>query len=117
MTASGYWASHLDFGSESRMGNPTLLGTERAADIALNVLLPFSFAWSQFTAQPELEKQAFGLYCGYPRRAVNSVERHMAAQLGLSRSLVNSARRQQGLIHIYNTLCTQGECHRCCFRS
>lgn len=113
VTTSGYWASHFDFGSGNRIRSPTLLGSGRAADITVNVLLPFTLAWSQFTSQLELEKKAFDLYRRHPKLAVNSVERHMAAQLGLSRSLINSAQRQQGLIHIYNTLCIQGKCKDC----
>lgn len=114
VTTNGYWASHFDFGSSRRIKNPTLLGIRRAADIVVNVLLPFAFAWGKFTSQPELVKKAFDLYCRYPRLVVNSVERHMMDQLRLDTSLVNSARRQQGLIHIYNTLCTQGKCSSCC---
>jgi len=113
VTTNGYWANHFDFGS-GRSRNPTLLGNRRAADIVVNVLLPFTFAWSRLTFQPELERKAFDLYHSYPKLAVNTVERHMKNQLGLNGSLVNSAQRQQGLIHIYNTLCTQGRCN-CCY--
>ena len=113
VTGNGYWASHFDFGLGIRTGSRTLLGGRRAADIVVNVLLPFTFAWSKISSQPELERKVFDLYRHYPRLAVNAVERHMKSQLGLSGSLVNSARRQQGLIHIYNTLCTQGGCDRC----
>ncbi len=112
-TANGHWVSHFDFGSGSRIISPTLLGRERSADITVNVLLPFTFAWSQVILQPDLEKKAFDLYHYYPKLAINSVERHMTAQLGLSSKLINSAQRQQGLIHIYNALCTQGKCNRC----
>jgi len=113
VTGSGYWASHFDFGSGSRIRSPTLLGSSRASDIAVNVLLPFMVAWSRLTPQPEIERKAFDLYHRYPKLVVNSIERHMTSQLRLSSSLVNSARRQQGLIHIYNTLCTQGRCNCC----
>jgi len=113
VTASGYWASHFDFGLGSRINNPTLLGSRRAADIVVNIILPFIFAWSKTTSQPELASKALSLYCSYPKLAVNTMERHMSKQLGLNSNLVNSARRQQGLMHIYNTLCTQGKCHCC----
>ena len=113
ITANGYWASHFDFGSGSRVRTPILLGTSRAADITVNVILPFAHAWGKFTSQPELGEKALDLYCHYPKLAVNTVERHMREQLGLSSFLVNSARRQQGLIHIYNTLCTEGRCDSC----
>ncbi len=113
VTTNGYWASHFDFGLGNRIRSPTLLGSRRAADIVVNVLLPFTFAWGQLTSQSELGKKVFDLYRCYPRLAVNTIERHMMNQLGLSSRLVNSARRQQGLIHIYNTLCTQGNCSSC----
>jgi len=113
ITTNDYWASHFDFGADSRLRVPTLLGNSRAADIAVNVLLPFTFAWSKLTAQPELVRKAFVLYHHYPKLVVNTVERHMSKQLGLNSNLVNSAQRQQGLIYIYNTLCSQGKCHCC----
>jgi hypothetical protein len=113
VTADGYWASHFDFGLSSQSYNPSLIGRWRAADIAVNILLPFTFAWSRLNSRPEAGGRAFDLYRGYPRLAANTVERHMMKQLGLNSSLINSARRQQGLIQIYNTLCRQGRC-QCC---
>ncbi len=114
ITAEGYWASHFDLGLESKVKSPTLLGSGRAADIAVNVLLPFALAWSKLTSQPGLERKVFDLYHGHPRLEANTVEQHMTAQLGLDSCLIKSARRQQGLIHIYHTLCTQGRCNSCC---
>ena len=111
VTTNGYWASHFDFGV--RIRSSSLLGISRAADIVVNVLLPFVFAWGKVTSQPEVGEKALALYRHYPRLIVNSVERHMSNQLGLDSSLVNSAQRQQGLIHIYNSLCIQGRCDCC----
>ena len=113
VTTEGYWANHFDFGLDSRLKAHSLLGRRRAADIAVNVLLPFAVAWSKFTSQPELEQKSLELYHSFPKLVDNTVERHMSSQLGLDSSIVNSALRQQGLIHIYNTLCTQGKCHCC----
>jgi len=113
VTADGYWANHLDFGLPNRLHTCSLLGRERAADIVVNVLLPFTLAWGKLTSQPELEQKALNLYYSYPRLTANTVERHMSKQLGLDSRLVSSAQRQQGLIHIYSSLCTQGKCHCC----
>jgi hypothetical protein len=113
VTSNGYWASHFDFSSGSRIRNQALIGSRRAADIVVNVLLPFTLAWSKVVSQPELERKALDLYHRYPKLAANSVEKHMRHQLRLNSNLVNSARRQQGLSHIYNTLCTQGRCNSC----
>lgn len=113
VAGAGYRANHFGLISQNRVRSPALLGTGRAADINVNVLLPFTLAWSLFNCQPELGDKALALYCAYPRLMANSIERHMMAQLGLARGLVNSARRQQGLLHIYRTLCTQGRCQDC----
>ncbi len=91
----------------------TLLGRERAAVIIINVLLPFSYAWGQLTGRPGLQEKALALYRHYPVRVLNSIEKHMVRQLGLSRKLVGSAPRQQGLLHIYKELCIQGKCGDC----
>jgi hypothetical protein len=113
VTTNGYWASHFDFSLGGRINNTTLLGSRRAADIVVNIILPFTFAWGKITSQPELASKALDLYCSYPKLAVNTIDRHMSKQLGLNGQLVNAARRQQGLIHIYHTLCIQGKCHCC----
>lgn len=113
LVATGdYWASHFAFGFRSRQLVPALLGRHRAADIALNVLLPFTFAWSR-RSRSGFSRKALDLYRQYPRLAVNNLEKHMSRQLGLTGALVSSAARQQGLIHVYRTLCSQGECHVC----
>ena len=91
----------------------TLLGPERAAIIIINVLLPFTYAFSQLAFCPDLAEKAFEQYRRYPKQVPNSLEKHMGRQLGLSGKLVDSARRQQGLIHLYKTLCTQGKCGEC----
>jgi len=108
----GYWTDHCDFGAGMKT-NPTLIGSQRAAEIIINVLLPFTFAWSEATGQPDLGERAVCLYRQYPRLTPNAIERHMMAQLGLRGKLVGSVQRQQGLIHLYKTFCTQGRCEDC----
>jgi aerobic-type carbon monoxide dehydrogenase small subunit (CoxS/CutS family) len=58
-------------------------------------------------------EKAFALYCNYPVATENTIERHMRTQLGVKSALVNSARRQQGLLHLYKRFCTQGRCGEC----
>ncbi len=106
---SGNYSPALFNGSEST----ALLGRNRADDIIINILLPFSFAWGNFTSQPELEWISLEFYRHYPKLATNTIERHMIKQLGLENRQINSARRQQGLIRIYKNFCTEGKCNDC----
>jgi hypothetical protein len=113
VAADGYWARYLDFGLPGQRGIPALIGSGRAADIIVNIILPFTTAWSQENSYHELARKAQEIYQHYPRLAENTLERHMRKQLGINGYLVNSAQRQQGLIHIYRTLCALGRCHEC----
>ncbi len=111
--ASGYWKTHYDFGCYSRHIAPALIGNSRAAAIAVNVILPFIYAWSRLNAKPELAAKSLAIFTTYPKMGTNAIERHMSKQLGRSGVPINSAQRQQGLIHIYKALCTQGKCAVC----
>lgn len=90
-----------------------LLGRARATDIIINILLPFTAAWSRQVSLPEPGRKALDLYRRYQGTVLNSVEKHMAGQLGLSRGMIQAARRRQGLIHIYASLCSRGGCPAC----
>ncbi|MBI2850488.1 MAG: DUF2851 family protein [Chloroflexi bacterium] len=100
-------------GQSRRVDRLTLLGSQRADDIIINVLLPFTLAWSQSIAQPDSGDKAFELYRLYSRLTRNSVEERMTSRLGIDRKLVDSARRQQGLLHIHNNFCETGRCDEC----
>jgi hypothetical protein len=105
----GYWRCYLDFGIPAVGAAPALLGKERAADIIVNVLLPFFYAGGT-AAQGE---RALAIYRDCRAPAENTLVKHMRQQLGLGRYLISNARRQQGLIHIYQTFCLEGKCGRC----
>ncbi|UCC17379.1 MAG: DUF2851 family protein [Dehalococcoidales bacterium] len=93
--------------------NNTFLGNNRAAEIVVNVLLPFAFAYGENNDQPELSETALALYTHYPGLETNSLTRHMIRQLGFEKTAVRTALRQQGMIHMYKNLCTRGRCHAC----
>ena len=95
------------------VGHPVLLGQARAAEIIVNVVLPFAWSWGEKRGESALCDKVIEVYRQYPRLESNSIERHMLQQLSLGRHLVNSACRQQGLIQIYKTFCIQGKCVEC----
>ncbi len=107
-----YWARHFDFGRLTGKAAPALLGGGRAADITVNAVLPFAFARGK-RHRTETARKALDIYLGYPRLAENKLERHMKVQLGLSNRQVASTTRQQGLLHLYKTMCSQGKCRSC----
>jgi len=96
--------------------NPFLdagIGRDRAGEIVINIVLPFARAFGELSANRQLSYRASAFYRRYRRLPLNCVEKHMIAQLGLNPRLVPSARQQQGLLHVYRTLCGRGKCSVC----
>ena len=110
---AGYWAGRFDFGKGYPGLNKWLIGQTRAAEIAINILLPFVYGRGKENGETALAEKALALFDSYPPAETNTVARHMMAQFGLRGSQVNSARRQQGLLHLYKKRCTQGKCGEC----
>jgi hypothetical protein len=109
VTADDGWRWPFDVSTAS----PAALGEGRASDIMVNVILPFTCASGHSSGRPELVSAALCAYREYPGLADNALFKHMKSQLRIGHRLVNTARRQQGMLHIYRTLCTQGRCECC----
>ena len=101
-----FWAAHLDF-HRPAFGAPALIGAGRAGEMLVNVLLPHLYATAHLAGDAELGRRARELYRGAPPCPDNEVTREVKALMAASKGgcpVVNSARRQQGLIHVYRVL-------------
>lgn len=113
VTVDGYWAFHYDYGAELRKKCVTLLGKERVAEIIINVLLPFVFAYGTATSQPWLAEKTMIAYLKYHVPPGNAITREMMARLSPNPFPVTTACRQQGLIYLYQHYCVPGKCEVC----
>ena len=80
------------------------IGPGRAGDVVVNVVLPFVHALAYEAMDWELVRLSLEVYATYPRLEANEVTREMGRLLGRTRvsRIVTGARRQQGLVHLYN---------------
>ena len=90
---------------------PPFIGRGRAADIAVNVALPFLHAWAKIRDDRRLEEGSVVLYRGLPNRGLptqpeNEITREMRRLLERGHEPVSAstARRQQGLMHVYGNM-------------
>ena len=106
VSGEGFWAVHLDFHLPMARA-PAPVGGSRARDMAVNVLLPFFHARAHLLGSGVLRRRTLDLYRGFPPGQDNEITREMRALLTASTGgcpVINSARRQQGLIHMYRIL-------------
>ena len=84
----------------NRLTVPPFIGESRAREIAVNVVLPFMYAWSGVARDRDLRAAGIEVYRRMPGLADNEITREMK-RLFPSDVDTRGARRQQGLIHLY----------------
>jgi hypothetical protein len=113
VAGDGYWRDHFDFDVKSKTKISALLGNSKAGEIAVNVILPFTFSWGKLANEEKLTEHAIELYRNYPKLAENCITRHMKKQLFLEEPFDFTACHQQGLIHVFRNYCREGRCSEC----
>jgi Protein of unknown function (DUF2851) len=112
-----FWATHGDFGVGLGEAEHDLIGESRAAELAVNIVLPFFHAYASLRDDAALAARTKRLYDTHPRLADNEVTRRMANELlgkrKHERGLLGLARRQQGLMHLYRRYCGERRCEDC----
>lgn len=108
-------AGHRNFGEKLWPMPPALLGPGRAAEIVVNVVLPFCFARARTTHQHDLEKKALALYRSHPGNGKNGIIKQMLQRIWQTEptQVADAAARQQGLIHLYLNFCRERKCNLC----
>jgi hypothetical protein len=115
----GYWATHSDFGRGlgevvKSKEEVALVGASRAADGVVNILLPLMMALSDVKGEPKWAERALRVYEVYPKLDENRITKQMAEEaLGPRKKAISTARRQQGLIHLYRLHCEARRCYEC----
>ena len=91
-------------------GKGSLIGQDRARDLAVNAALPFIHGLAAVGQKPDAAKAALELYARFPKLQENELTREMAAQLidPAWQGAVSTARRQQGLLHLASLLRGEG---------
>ena len=114
---SGYWAKHYTFGGRRHKETPFLMGQNRAADMVINVILPIVLAHARQLEHEKLQQEVMAEYASHRKLQDNKVTRSVASGIFRDKkeqqSVINSAMRQQGLIHFYKNFCFVRNCRNC----
>ena len=114
-----FWSTHFDFYDPETNIIKALpvLGKERARDMVINVVLPALNAYGHEANDERLINAVLSIYARYPLASSNDITRKMCQRLFAKSSmpaLINGARMQQGLLHLYKQVCNSGCVCRTC---
>lgn len=113
----GYWEDHSHFGKGIPQRGAALIGTGRASDIIVNILLPIVLVWAEQAQSPKLTDAVQRLYDSYPKLQENRITQRIEAQLFSQEQPIKlispSAKKQQGAIYLHGNFCSSQLCDLC----
>ena len=114
---SGYWENHSHFGKGIPQRGAALIGTARASDIIVNILLPITLLWAEHSQSPKLSEAVQRLYDSYPKLQENNTTQRIEAQIFNQEQPIKlispSAKKQQGAIYLHRNFCSSQLCDLC----
>ena len=106
--ASEYWDTRYVFGKASAKALPKRIGHTAAELIALNVTVPFIFAYASHRGDDDLREKALNLLEQFKPES-NAIIRDWASA-GI---IASSASESQALLHLYSQYCIPKKCLQC----
>ncbi|MGR3294069.1 MAG: DUF2851 family protein [Candidatus Scalindua sp.] len=114
-----HWSHYYTFGGKRLKKKGRLIGNERATVIFINIIIPVLLAYARKREDSELECKLFKAYKLHSKLSPNNITRFMNYRILGKNSqegiVVNSARRQQGLLQIFKDFCESDDiaCEKC----
>lgn len=114
-----YWSYHYTLQGKKLAKPVKLLGKERASHMFINVIIPILFVYARKHNNTKMEKILHLTYRNYIPLPGTSVTKFMNnrifGQPDVSKKLITSARRQQGLYQIFKDYCENDNmnCNKC----
>ena len=114
-----HWSHYYTFGGRRLKKKGRLIGKERATVIFINIIVPVLLAYARKIDDSAFEEKLFKAYKRHPKLSPNNITRFMNYRIlgkgTLERCVVNSARRQQGLLQIFKDFCESDDiaCEKC----
>ncbi|MBD3184895.1 DUF2851 family protein [Candidatus Poribacteria bacterium] len=114
--SKGYWGRYYNFGKIRKKEPSVLIGHNRADDMIINIVLPALFNHAKIIQDKDLQQNIISLYRSYKKIQDNRITRKACMEFLTGKNykkIINSAIRQQGLIHIQKTYCNLNNCASC----
>ncbi|MBI3815646.1 MAG: DUF2851 family protein [Nitrospinae bacterium] len=115
-----FWSFRYTFKGRRFANKKRLIGQDRVLTIIVDVLIPIMFLYSKENRDSRLEEIVHNVYTGISRLPSNNIIRFMERRLLRGeRHIINSARRGQALIQIFNDYCASNEdgCFGCSLKN
>jgi len=108
----GYWKKHFIFGQKAKSEIKYFIGSSRADEIMVNVVLPISALYFEIFNKQELVKKVLEHYTHYYHNSENYLVLDVSKTLLLKDAWKRSV-LHQGMIELFRNYCSKEKCLEC----
>jgi hypothetical protein len=108
----GYWRKHFIFGQKAKSEIKYFIGSSRADEIMVNVVLPISALYFEIFNKQELVKKVLEHYTHYYHNSENYLVLDVSKTLLLKDAWKRSV-LHQGMIELFRNYCSKEKCLEC----
>ena len=106
-STSSYWEQHYTFGTISAK-HSTQIGKTMLETLAINAVIPFLFTYGKAHDNDDLRQRAYNILLSLPPEKNNII-----SQWNTCGIQTKTAFDTQGLLQLFNSYCTKGNCVHC----
>lgn len=110
--AEGYWKEHYIFDHKAKEKSKYFVGSARADEIVINVVLPFFSLYFDLFDNEELSRKCLMIYSNYEGGGDNKITKTVAEGLNLEKHRGKTV-ISQGMIELYKNYCSKDKCTEC----
>ncbi len=108
----GYWQSHYVFNKKGSNNIKYFIGSARADEIMVNVILPFLSVYFDIFGKTELSKKVLHIYNAYHQKNTNKIVHDVSENIGMEAFLSKTV-FIQGMIELFRLYCSKSKCLEC----
>ena len=110
--SDGFWKYHYVFNQPANGEVKYFIGSARADEILINVVLPFFSVYFDIFGRKELSKKVFALYNRFNQDTENKIIHELAKSLDLN-DCIHTTVYSQGMTELFRNYCSKNKCLEC----
>jgi hypothetical protein len=110
--SDGFWKHHYVFDQSSNGEIKYFIGSNRADEILINVVLPFFSVYFDIFGKKDLSKKVFTVYNRFSQTTENKILHDIAKSLELD-DKIHTTVYSQGMTELFRNYCSKNKCLEC----
>lgn len=110
--AKGFWSEYYNFSMKLDKSITYFIGSGRADEIIINIVLPFLVIYFDLFNQKEKSHKVLNVYLNYVQKGSNKLVDNMSDELEIGDMKLQSI-IYQGIIELHKNYCTKQNCNNC----